>query len=423
MDSNNNPWWTNAIIYEVYVDKFAGNFRGLIEKLDYLNYLGVNTLWILPHYPSPMVDGGYDISDFTSVRDDLGTLVDFYEFVQEAHSKNLKVIIDLVLNHTSDKHPWFLDARTSPESPKRNWYLWSDNNDKFSQAFVHFSDIKKSNWIYNDVTKDYYYASFYPQQPDLNWDNPEVYKAMSDVMEFWLSRGVDGFRLDAVSRLIKRDNTNCFALPQTHEVLKRIRTDINIKYPNAVFMAESGGWPNEAKTFFGNQDECQIVINFPLASNILSAISDGDLSGVKKVWEESDGIGELCRWGIFLTNHDSVDLFFLSDDYKKKKLADEGGLMDKFGHEGSSSFAARLSEICIGNPEKILWAFQQQFDLPGVPIIYYGNEIGMRNAKLNNSPTDFREYVRGNFDWDDANKQIKDPDSLLNKIRELILKR
>jgi len=421
MGSNSNLWWRSAIIYELYVDKFAGDFRRLSEKLDYFSYLGINTLWILPHYPSPMIDGGYDISDYTSVRDDLGNLEDFVNFVNDAHKKNIRIIIDLVLNHTSEAHPWFIEARSSRENAKRDWYLWSEDTDRFSQAFVHFSDIKKNNWILNAATNDYYYASFYPQQPDLNWDNPEVYKAMASVMEFWLSRGVDGFRLDAVSRLIKRDGTNCFALPETHEILRRIESEIGTKYPNAVFMAESGGWPDEAKTFFGSGDECQLVINFPLATNLLSAVSDGDLSAARKAWEESGGINDNCQWSVFLTNHDSVDLFFLTEEDRKKRLAEENNLLARFGKEGHESFACRLSEICGGDKDKMLWAHEQLLSLPAVPILYYGNEIGMQNAKLNHVPTDFREYVRGDFDWEEAERQMNDPDSLLNKVRKLIL--
>ena len=190
MSNKNEPWWLDAIIYEVYVDKFAKNFNGLTDKLGYLEYLGANTIWLLPHYPSPMIDGGYDVSDYKGIRGDLGKISDFEEFVAKAHAKGLKVIIDLVLNHTSDKHPWFIEARGSKKNPKRDWYIWSDDASRFSQAFVHFSNVKKSNWIKNEKTNDYYYASFYPQQPDLNWDNPEVYNAMLDVMEFWLEKGV-----------------------------------------------------------------------------------------------------------------------------------------------------------------------------------------------------------------------------------------
>ncbi|MFC1600682.1 alpha-amylase family glycosyl hydrolase [Patescibacteria group bacterium] len=420
MPKTNDPWWVNAIIYELYVDKFARNFKGLIEKLDYLEYLAVNTLWILPHYPSPMVDGGYDVSDYKGVRKDLGDLKDFDEFVNKAHSKGIRVIIDLILNHTSDQHPWFVEARSSKNNPKRDWYIWSNDTTKYSQAFVHFSDVKESNWIENEKTIDYYYASFYPQQPDLNWDNEQVYEAMFDVMRFWLGKGVDGFRLDAISRLIKRDGTNCFALDEVHDVLKSIRSDISIEHPGTVFMAESGGWVHEAKPFFGNGDECQIVINFPMASNLLSAISDYDLSKTQKIWEESQGIGEANRWGLFLTNHDSVDIFLL-DDEQKEKLSHNGSLSSKFG--GGSSFAARLSEICMGDKENIIWAHEKLLSFQGVPILYYGNEIGMPNQKLTKKPQDTREYVRGDFDWNEAEKQREGENSILNKVRELIYKR
>lgn len=418
----NDPWSVNAIIYEVYVDKFAKDFKGLIDKLDYLEYLGVNTLWILPHYPSPMIDGGYDVADYTSVRSDLGNISDFENFVNKAHAKNIKVIIDLVLNHTSDKHPWFMEARKSISNSKRDWYIWSSDTARFSQAFVHFSDIKDSNWIKNDKTGYFYYATFYPQQPDLNWDNELVYQEMLSVMQFWLEKGVDGFRLDAVSRLIKRDGTNCFALPEVHNILKRIRADISKKFPETVFLAESGGWVYEAKTFFGNGDECQLVINFPMASSLLSSLSDHDISKTQKLWEESQGIGDTNRWGLFLTNHDSVDLFFL-DDQQKFNLGQEVCTQLEHCEEGSSSFATRLSEVCAGDKEKIVWAHEKLLDFSGVPIFYYGNEIGMSNEVFDHKPQDQREYVRGDFDWDEAERQMKDSDSVLNRVRDLIHKR
>lgn len=415
----NDPWWINAVIYEVYVDKFADNFKGLIEKLDYLTFLGVNTLWILPHYPSPLVDGGYDISDYTSVRGELGDMNDFEEFIKNAHAKGFRVILDLVLNHTSDTHPWFIEAKSSINNSKRDWYIWSSDIARFSQAYVHFTNIKSSNWIKNDNTDDFYYATFYPQQPDLNWDNQEVYDAMLNVMRFWLERGVDGFRLDAVSRLIKRDGTNCFALPEVHSVLKRIRADISKDFPNTVFMAESGGWVHEARDFFGESDECQLVINFPMASNLLSSITDYDLTKTEKLWEESRGISETNRWGLFLTNHDSVDLFFL-DSEQRQKLTSNEYLQLSYGKEVGLSFAARLFEICSGNKDKIIWAHEKLLSFSGVPVLYYGNEIGMPNKTFKQKPSDSREYVRGKFDWKDAEKQIRDKNSILCRVRDLI---
>jgi len=418
-NTTDKSWWKKAIIYEFYVDKFAGNFNGLREKLYYLTYLGVDTLWLLPHYPSPMIDGGYDVADYTSVRPDLGSMDDFDVFIEEAHAKGFRIILDLVLNHTSDQHQWFLESRSSENNPKRDWYIWAKNDHKFSEAFVHFSNIKKNNWISSKTTDDYYYASFYPEQPDLNWDNPEVFDAMTSVMDFWLARGINGFRLDAISRLIKRDGTNCFGLPETHQIVKRIRQFVDENYPGTVLIAESGGWPNEARQFFGDGDECHVVLNFPIAANLLSAVQDKDLSSVNKVVEESSGIGDNCRWGFFLTNHDSVDLFFITDEFKKNRLGAERNMLKRFGRESEYSFGARLAEICDGDKEKILWSHKQLFKLSGVPILYYGNEIGMRNAIIQ-KPRDYRDYVRADFDWNQVDVQKGNPNSVLNGIKNLI---
>jgi maltose alpha-D-glucosyltransferase / alpha-amylase len=410
---NSNNWWSSSIIYELYVDKFAGNFKNLTSQLDYFVNLGVNTLWILPHYPSPMVDGGYDISDYYSVRSDLGTLSDFNDFVSASHSKNLKVIIDMVLNHTSIDHPWFT------EHP--DWYLWSETPDKYSGAFIHFSELKSgSNWIINPAGKNFYYASFYPSQPDLNWDNPHVVTAMTGVIDFWLDRGVDGLRLDAVSRLVKRDGTSCFGLPENHQILKNLRSHIDSKYQNRVLMAETGGWPVEAAQFFGSGDECQLVINFPLAARLLSSISNQNLPSTLDLLPSTP---ENCKWSGFLTNHDTVDVFFLADpDFRLQFIKDVNpdGL---FTQINSASFASRLSNICHGDQDKILWAFSQLLSQPIVPIIYYGNEIGMPSAKLDHIPADARDYVRAPFDWSEAQKQLSNPDSILNSIRKLITNR
>lgn len=422
--SNRDPnWWTKSIIYELYVDKFAGDFKGLVDKLDYFNHLGVDTLWLLPHYPSPMVDGGYDISDYCSIHPQLGTLEDFDAFLSAAHTRGLKVIIDLVLNHTSDQHEWFKQARSSKDNPKRHWYMWSDTQDRFPDAFVHFEAFKGKNWISNPQTNDFYYATFYPQQPDLNWDNPEVFSAMMSVVDFWLGRGVDGFRLDAVARLVKRDATHCFALPETHEILKRIRKHIESKFPNILLMAETGGWPDEAKGFFASGDECQVVLNFPLAVQLLSAIGNHDLSGVQNVWDQSCGIPDSCRWGVFLTNHDSVDVFFLTSEEKKRELIHRGNPEGRYSLEPDGSYGARLAQVCAGKKEDIVWATRQLLTLPAVPVLYYGNEIGMPNANLSEKPEDPRLFVRQNFDWEEAARQQSDPDSFLNQIRQLIVER
>jgi maltose alpha-D-glucosyltransferase/alpha-amylase len=417
-------WWTKAVIYELYIDKFAGNLKGLTEKLDYFTYLGVNTLWLLPHYPSPGIDGGYDISDYQNIRSDLGTLDDFDRFLQSAHEHGLKVIIDLVLNHTSNEHSWFKEARASKDSPKRDWYIWSDHKDRFTEAFVHFSEIKNnSNWVFNESTGDYYYATFYPEQPDLNWDNPELMSAMLEVIDYWLGKGVDGFRLDAVSRLIKRDGTNCFALPETHAVLKKIRSHIDSKFSGIVLIAETGGWPHEARTFFAAGDECQMVINFPLAVKLLSGIKNRDLEGVDKVWQWCGEIPAACRWAVFLTNHDSVDVFFLGSDEEKQEILQRADPTGQYTQPGGLSIGARLAEVCQGNQDDIIWATRQLLSQPGVPIIYYGNEIGMRNQSFPEKPPDTRICVRNQFDWAEADKQKSDPNSILNQVRNAIRNR
>jgi len=414
-----DAWWKKAIIYELYVDKWAGNFGGLTERLDYFNWLGVNTLWILPHYPSPMVDGGYDIADYRGVRADLGTLEDFGKFVQAAHQRNLKVIVDMVLNHTSDQHPWFQQARSNRENPKRSWYLWGEDENRYWEANVAFPDIKPKNWVPNLQTNDFYYATFYPQQPDLNWDNPEVAAEMTDTMKWWLKMGVDGFRLDAIGRLVKRDNTNSFSLPETHDILKRLRAEIEREYPKAVLLAESGGWPHEAKQFFGAGDECQMAMNFQLATAMVQQTVTGKGDLINQVWQQSAGIPDDCAWGVFLTNHDSVDLWFLSQS-EASEIAAKVDPGNEFSWQTGESLAARLGEVCGGDADKIVAATKLLLDQPGVPILYYGNELGMRNADLRHKPVDTREYVRGEFDWSEVERQKADQNSVLNRIRQLL---
>jgi maltose alpha-D-glucosyltransferase / alpha-amylase len=411
-----DAWWQKAIIYEVYVDKFAGNFAGMIQKLDYLSDLGINTIWLLPHYPSPMIDGGYDVADYYGVRPDLGTLGDFENFVREAHNRNLKVITDLVLNHTSNTNFWFKE--------KRDWYMWSSDPTKFSQAFVHFGDVKNNcNWIKNEETGDYYYATFYPEQPDLNWDNPEVLAEMLNVMDFWIAKGVDGFRLDAISRLVKRENTNCYALPETHQIIKNIRSHIDSVSPDIVLLAEAGGWPNEAHTFFGVSDECQLVMHFPLAIKMLSTVRNHNLEPLSEMWSWTPPAPNNCAWAVFLTNHDSNDIFFLGSDEDKKEILNRVDPNGNFIHLSGQSVSSRLNEMCFGKNKEIVWATKLMLEQPGTPIIYYGNEIGMHNADLQSIPKDARDYVRGQFDWTEAKRQISDPGSLLNSIRALIQQR
>ena len=404
-------WWKAAIIYELYVDKFAGNFRGLTEKLDYFTWLGVNTLWILPHYPSPMVDGGYDIVDYRGVRSELGTVADLEKFVDEAHKRGLRVMIDMVLNHTSIDHPWF---RQRPE-----WYLWSDNSDSMPLADIAFPDIKEKNWVWDEKRQKYYYATFYPQQPDLNWDNPEVVTEMLGVMDYWLGKGVDGMRLDAVSRLIKREGTNCFGLPETHQMLKKIRAHVEEGWPGTVLLAETGGWPDEARQFFGVGDECQMVMHFQLAPNMLLDVLNKNRRRTQEAWKWSGAVPPENRWAVFLTNHDSVDVWFLAEADRNEFISRVDPEV-KWSWQVGQSMAVRLAEVCQGNPDLIVEATQMLLDQPGVPIIYYGNEIGMRNENRTEKPRDTRAFVRGQFDWEEADRQMRNSGSILNRVRSVI---
>jgi len=413
------PWWKNSVIYELYVDKFADNFSGLTSKLDYFAKLGVGCLWILPHYPSPLVDGGYDISNFKDVRNDLGTLKDFRSFIEHAHKRGLRVVTDLVLNHTSSEHPWFQEARRSKNSPKRNYYLWSETGKEFASAENPFKNIKPANWIPNPETDDYYYATFYPQQPDLNWDNPEVFDEMASVMSFWMDMGVDGFRLDAVPRLVKREGTDCVGLPEVHTIIKRIRNYIDRKYKDKILLAETDQQPQEAAKYFGDGDECHIAFHFLLATKLWLSIKRNDPTIAEKVVEETPNIPKNCQWATFLGNHDAFALYMLN----RKERLELGRWLDpkcKFSVRPGTKTSMRLAEVFEGDRDNILRALAALFRLPGTPVIYYGDEIGMRNVKLKTKPRDTRDYVRGQFNWREAERQVNDPDSIFNRTAKLI---
>lgn len=414
-------WWKDAKIYELYVDRFAGNFQNLTTQLDYLERLGVNALHILPHYPSPMVDGGYDVMDYLNVRPELGTLADFDAFVAEAKRRNMRVITDFVLNHVSEHHPWFIEARTSKDSNRRNYFLWSETGMELSSGWNAPSGFKDSNWIYNEATKDYYYATFYPQQPDLNWDNPEVVDAMLKNMDFWAGRGVDGFRLDAALTLIKRDGVGSLGLPETHEVIKRIRKHLDAKYNgNVLLLAESHMEVEQIKAFFGDGDECQMAYHFPLMEAMFQSLMERSARAVEAMIERSVGIPENCAWAVFLRNHDEISLATLSTE-------DRAALTAFLDPEGMYAFnggtvAARLAQIFKDTPERMRETFELLYSMPGSPIMYYGDEIGMRNLPIQEGVIDSRVYVRGDFDWEEAARQQQDPDSILSYTHSVIHK-
>jgi len=412
-------WWKEAKIYEVYVDAFAETFLGMTEHLDYFTRLGVNCLHILPHYPSPMIDDGYDIVDYRSVRSLLGTLEECVAFIDAAHARGIRVIFDYVLNHTSDQHPWFIEARASKENPKRDFYLWSTTGNEFTAAANAFPDIKAHNWVPNIATDDLYFATFYPQQPDLNWDNPEVFEEMVATMEFWAAHGVDGFRLDAVSHIVKREGTSSQGLPETHQVLKRIRARFEASYPEVILLAEAATSIEGSKEYFGTGDECHMVYNFPLMERMWLSLVDGNRGQLDEAIIESATIPENCAWATFLRNHDEMALGMLTPE-ERHRLIDSFDPKHEFLFNKGEATSMRVASALHNDKKKILKAIELLYSVPGTPVMYYGDEIGMLNLPVGDLLIDSRRYVRGRFDWSAAEAQAQDPESLLNQIAHII---
>ena len=379
--------------------------------MDYLKKLGVGCLHILPHYPSPMIDDGYDVSDYMAVRKELGTIEDFRRFASEAHHRGIRVLIDFVLNHVSTDHPWFLEASSSKDNPKKSFFLWSETGEEYKGAANPFYELKPSNWIKNPRTNDYYFSTFYPQQADLNWDNPEVFEKMMDVVDFWLGLGVDGFRLDAASHLIKREGSDCKHLPETHAIIKKIRAHIEKNNKDVILLTEADGLPEIIKEYFGNGDEAHLSYNFPLVKYFFRAIADGSFKINEEFMESVSRIPESCQWAIFLGHHDELplrDAELLEHFDPERKFVFNNGL------------AMRLNNLLRGDEEKIRNAFKMLFETPGAPIIYYGAEIGMRNIELTKGEKDYRKALRGAFDWRAADMAVSDPNSLFSWIARLI---
>lgn len=412
-------WWKEARIYECYVDKFAGDFNGLAAHADYFTLLGVNCIHVLPHYPSPMIDDGYDIMDYRNVRSELGTLEDLKACISVLHARGIRVIFDFVLNHVSSEHPWFIEARSSRTNPKRDFFLWSDTGKEYADAINAFPDIKPQNWITNPQTGDYYFATFYPEQPDLNWDNPEVRKEMLFIMDFWVACGADGFRIDAAAHLIKRNGTNSKGLPETHAVLKKIRAHIDKHYPDVILLAEAHQSVPEMKTYFGNGDECHMAYHFPLMEAMLLTLSDNDTRRVGAMIERSFNIPENCQWAVFLRNHDEISLATLPDD-ERIRLVDFFDPKHEYPFNKGTLTSMRLASGLRGDRAKLRAAFELLYSTPGAPVMYYGDEIGMKNLPIAPGILDTRKYVRGAFDWDEAYRQMADPDSLFHDAAALI---
>jgi maltose alpha-D-glucosyltransferase/alpha-amylase len=375
-------WYKNAVIYEVHVRAFfdgddngMGDFRGLTSKLDYIQDLGVDTIWLLPFYPSPLRDDGYDTADYYNVHAMYGSLSDFRTFLREAHRREIRVITELVLNHTSDQHPWFQAAREAePGSPERDFYVWSDTPDRYPDARIIFKDFETSNWAWDSRAKAYYWHRFYSHQPDLNFDSPAVRKAMLEVMDFWLDLGVDGLRLDATPYLFERDGTACENLPETHEFLRNLRRHIDDNYQDRVLLAEANQWPEDAAAYFGNGDECHMAFHFPIMPRMFMAIHMEDRYPIADILAQTPSISDSCQWALFLRNHDELTLEMVTDeerDYMYRVYAQDPQARINLG------IRRRLAPLLANNRRKIELMNGLLFSLPGTPVIYYGDEIGM----------------------------------------------
>jgi maltose alpha-D-glucosyltransferase/alpha-amylase len=375
-------WYKDAIIYEVRVGAFhdansdgVGDFQGLADKLDYIQELGTTAIWLLPFYPSPGKDDGYDISAFTEIHSSLGTIKDFKFFLKEAHKRGIRVITELVVNHTSDQHPWFQRARRSPPNSKfRDFYVWSDTPEKYKDARVIFRDFEPSNWRWDPMAKAYYWHRFYSHQPDLNFDNPDVQKAVFQVMDFWFEMGVDGMRLDAIPYIFEREGTNCENLKETHDFLKKLRQRMDRKYKDKMFLAEANQWPEDAVPYFGNGDECHMAFHFPIMPRLFMALHMEDRYPIIDILEQTPAIPENCQWAIFLRNHDELTLEMVTDeerDYMYRVYATDPQARINFG------IRRRLAPLLGNHRRKIELMNGLLFSLPGTPVLYYGDEIGM----------------------------------------------
>ncbi len=380
---DNDPlWYKDAVIYELHVRAFAdsvgtgvGDFRGLTGKLDYLEDLGVTAVWLLPFYPSPLKDDGYDIASYTDVHPQYGRLPDFKEFLDGAHRRGIRVITELVINHTSDQHPWFQRARRAgPGTPERDFYVWSDTPEKYKLARIIFKDFEPSNWTYDHVAKAYYWHRFYSHQPDLNFDNPAVWQALFPVLDFWLEMGVDGMRLDAIPYLYEREGTNCENLPETHQFLKALRRHLDDHFPGRMFLAEANQWPEDSVAYFGTGDECHMAFHFPVMPRLFMALHQEDRFPILDILAQTPAIPESCQWCMFLRNHDELTLEMVTDeerDYMYRAYAEDRTARINLG------IRRRLAPLLRNDRRRIELMNALLFSLPGTPVIYYGDEIGM----------------------------------------------
>ncbi len=380
--SDQLDWYKDAIIYELHLKAFydangdgIGDLRGLIEKLDYLQDLGITAIWLLPFFPSPFRDDGYDVSDYRNIDQAYGTLTDFRLLVRESHRRGMRIIIELVINHTSDQHPWFQRARNAKRgSVARDFYVWSDSNEKYQGTRIIFTDTEKSNWTWDPVASAFYWHRFFSHQPDLNFDNPHVVRAMLNIMRFWADLGVDGFRLDAIPYLCEREGSSNENLPETHAVIKTLRAELARQYPSALLLAEANQWPEDVKDYFGTGDECHMAYHFPLMPRIYMAIAREDRHPITDIMRQTPEIPKSCQWAIFLRNHDELTLEMVTDserDYLWSTYAADRRARVNLG------IRRRLAPLMQNDRRKIELMNALLLSMPGTPIIYYGDEVGM----------------------------------------------
>jgi maltose alpha-D-glucosyltransferase / alpha-amylase len=413
--SHDPLWYKDAVFYQLHVKSFAdsnadgmGDFVGLTSKLDYLESLGVDCLWIQPIFPSPFRDDGYDISDYTNIHLSYGTLQEFQTFLNQAHERGLRVIIELVLNHTSDQHPWFLEARSSRDNPRRDWYVWSDTDDRYRGVRIIFIDTELSNWAWDPLSKAYYWHRFFSHQPDLNYDNPAVREEIWKVMKFWLDLGVDGFRVDAVPYLIERDGTSCENLPETHTVLKELRARLDAHYTGKLLLAEANMWPEDVRPYFGEGDEFHMSFHFPIMPRMFMALRLEDRKPLLDIVERTPSIPDTCQWGIFLRNHDELTLEMVTEmerEYMWDEYAKDPRARINLG------IRRRLAPLMEGDRRRIELLNGLLMSLPGTPILYYGDEIGMGD----NMYLGDRNSVRTPMQWSggiNASFSTADPERL-----------
>jgi len=392
-------WFQHAVFYEVLLRGFydsnndgIGDIRGLHEKLDYLQWLGVDAIWLLPFYPSPMRDGGYDISDFFNVAPDYGTLGDLTRLLDDAHHRGIRFVADLVMNHTSDAHPWFVESRSSRDNPKSDWYVWNDDDQRWPQARIVFTDVERSNWTWDDTRQQYFWHRFYSHQPDLNYENPEVADAMVEMVKFWLEIGFDGFRLDAAPYLFQRDGTAGEHLPETHEFIKRIRKEMDSNYPGRVLLAEANGWPADVADYFGDGDECHLCFHFPLMPRLYMAVRKEQRYPITEILSQTPETPDGCQWAIFLRNHDELTLEQVSEeerDYLFSEYAKDDRMKRHMG------IGRRLAPLLDGDRRLAELLYSLVLSLPGSPVIYYGDELLMGdNIYLGD-----RDSVRTPMQW------------------------